>query len=92
MPNWRSAPVIQSLSFAEKLGLPLAAKFIAFDFWNQKLLGVFQGRMAVEVAGHDTRVLFLHPLLNRPNLSAFPGISPAPFPSNPLTGIRRGRR
>jgi hypothetical protein len=68
LPNWRSAPVTKTVSFADKLGLDGGAKYIAFDFWNQKLLGVFQDRVSVEIEGHDTRVLLVHPWLNRPQL------------------------
>jgi len=68
LPNWRSAAVTKSVSFADKLGLNPGSSFIAFDFWNQKLLGVFQDRISVEVEGHDTRVILVHPWLNHPQL------------------------
>jgi hypothetical protein len=68
LPNWRSAAVTKTVSFADKLGLNPSTGFIAFDFWNQKLLGVFQDRISVEVQGHDTRVIQVHPLLNHPQL------------------------
>lgn len=68
LPNWRSAPVTKSVSLAGQLGLEADAKYIAFDFWNQALLGVVSGRLDVEVAGHDTRVVLLHRLLDRPQL------------------------
>ncbi|MCX6877795.1 MAG: hypothetical protein NTW21_28885, partial [Verrucomicrobia bacterium] len=41
---------------------------VAFDFWNQALLGVVSDRISVEVEGHDTRVLLVHRLLDRPQL------------------------
>ncbi|HZR21447.1 MAG TPA: hypothetical protein VFE51_29460 [Verrucomicrobiae bacterium] len=68
LPNWRSASVTKSVSFSDKLGLSPASSFIAFDFWNQKLLGVFQDRISVEIEGHDTRVVLVHRLLNHPQL------------------------
>ncbi len=68
LPNWRNAAVTKSVSFADKLGLNPGSTFIAFDFWNQKLLGVFQDRISVEVEGHDTRVILVHPWLNHPQL------------------------
>lgn len=66
--NWRSWPVTREISFAGKLGLSAGVSYIAFDFWNQRLAGVFRDRMTVRVEPHDTRVLALHPRLNRPQL------------------------
>lgn len=68
LTNWRSWDELQELSFSEKLGLDAGTSYIAFDFWNQKIYGVFQDRMRVDIAPHDTRVFQLHPLLNRPQL------------------------
>ena len=68
LTNWRSAKTTREISFADKLGLDAGASYVAFDFWGQKLLGVFKNRMEVEIEPHDTRVLFIHPLLNRPQL------------------------
>jgi hypothetical protein len=68
LPNWRSAPVTKGISFADKLGLSPGRGYIVFDFWNQKLLGVFRDQIALEIEGHDTRVALVHPLLNRPQL------------------------
>ena len=66
--NWRSAAVTREISLAEKLGLDAGTSYLAFDFWAQKLLGVFKDRMKVEIEPHDTRVLLIHPALNRPQL------------------------
>jgi hypothetical protein len=68
LTNWRSGTVTRELSFADKLGLSAGSRYIAFDFWGQKLLGVFQDRMEIEIEPHDTRVLLVHPCLNRPQL------------------------
>jgi hypothetical protein len=68
LPNWRSAGVTKSVSLVDKLGLNPGTRSIAFDFWNQKLLGVFQDRISVAIEGHDTRVILVHPWLNRPQL------------------------
>jgi len=68
LTNWRSWPSTRTLGFAEKLGLNPEAPYVVFDFWGQKLLGTFKGRMDVAVDPHDTRVLLIHPLLNRPQL------------------------
>jgi len=68
LTNWRSGTVAREISFADKLGLSAGSRYVAFDFWGQKLLGVFQDRMKVEIEPHDTRVLLVHPFLNRPQL------------------------
>jgi Alpha galactosidase C-terminal beta sandwich domain len=66
--NWRSWNITRPLSFADKLGLSSQSSYVVFDFWAQKLLGVFKGKMDVTIEPHDTRVLLIHPLLARPQL------------------------
>jgi hypothetical protein len=66
--NWRSGTAIRSISFADQLGLTGDTRYVAFDFWEQRILGVFKDRMEVEVEPHDTRVLLLHPASDRPQL------------------------
>ena len=68
LPNWRTSPVTKTVSLAGQLGLAAGEKCVAFDFWNQKLVGVVSQSISVEVEGHDTRVLLVHRLLNRPQL------------------------
>ncbi len=68
LTNWRSGTATRELSFADKLGLSADSSYVAFDFWSQKLLGVFKDRMKIEIEPHDTRVILIHPLLNRPQL------------------------
>ena len=68
LTNWRSETVTRELSFADKLGLEADSRYVAFDYWAQKLLGVFKDRIKVEIEPHDTRVILVHPLLRRPQL------------------------
>ena len=68
LTNWRSWTTNRELSFADKLGADPEASYVVFDFWAQKLLGVFKGKMAVTIEPHDTRVLLIHPLENHPQL------------------------
>jgi len=68
LPNWRSWTVTKTVSFAAELGLDAEDRFIVFDFWNRKLLSVFRDEITVDVEGHDTRVLLIHPVLDRPQL------------------------
>jgi hypothetical protein len=68
LTNWRSETVIREISFSDKLGLNKGVPYVVFDFWGQKLLGVFQDRIEIGIEPHDTRVLLVHPLLERPQL------------------------
>lgn len=56
LTNWRSWPTTRTLTFADKRGLNSEASYVAFDFWEQKLLGIFKGKMDVAIDPHDTRV------------------------------------
>jgi hypothetical protein len=66
--NWRSETTSREISFSDKLGLNGGTPYVVFDFWNQKLLGVFRDNIEVTIEPHDTRVLLIHPMLNRPQL------------------------
>ena len=66
--NWRSQPASRSIGLAEKLGLSGTDDYVVFDFWNQKLLGVFRKTIDVAVEPHDTRVLLIHPSTGHPQL------------------------
>jgi hypothetical protein len=68
LTNWRSRTTNRELSFSDRLGVDPEASYIVFDFWAQKLLGVFKGKIAVTIVPHDTRVLLIHPLANHPQL------------------------
>ena len=68
LTNWRSGNAHRELSFADKLGVDPQTSYVVFDFWSQKLLGVFKDKMAVTIAPHDTRVLLIHPLMDHPQL------------------------
>jgi hypothetical protein len=66
LPNWRSWLSTRTVAFADQLGLDPEAPCVVFDFWNRKLLGTFRNRLAVEIPGHDTRALLIHPLADHP--------------------------
>ncbi len=66
--NWRSEAASRKISLRDKLGLDSTASYVAFDFWNQKVLGVFSDEIAIDIEPHDTRVLAIHPVLPRPQL------------------------
>lgn len=66
--NWRSKSTVRRLEFAHELGLSADGSYIVFDFWNQKPLGVFKGKVDLTIEPHDTRVLLIHPQAGRPQL------------------------
>jgi len=68
LTNWGAQPVTRELSLVGQLGLATRLPYLVFDFWNRRLLGVFADRVSVEIAPHDTRVLTIRPVLERPQL------------------------
>jgi hypothetical protein len=65
--NWRGRRVSRRIGFVDQLGLE-AGSYVVFDYWAQKLLGVFQDAIDLEIEPHDTRVLSIHSLPDRPAL------------------------
>jgi hypothetical protein len=69
LTNWRSTAETQHVKLEEKLGLGGSGKrYVVFDFWNQKELGVIDQSIDARIEAHDTRVLLVHPLLDIPQL------------------------
>ncbi len=68
LTNWRSTPSTRTLDLVSKLQLDPSLQYVVFDFWNQKLVGVVEKDLKLEVQPHDTRVLAIHPLQGHPQL------------------------
>jgi hypothetical protein len=68
LTNWRSVSEPRRIDLKAKLGLDASRSYVVFDFWGQKDLGVVKNTLEASVEPHDTRVLFIHPLLDRPQL------------------------
>ena len=68
LTNWRGEKISKSVSFSDKLGLDKGTPYIVFDFWNQKLLGVYRDKMEIDIEPHDTHVLLIHTMLDQPQL------------------------
>lgn len=68
LTNWRSTPETRHVDLKDKLGLAANRAYVVFDFWSQRELGVVKDTLETRVDPHDTRVLFVHPLLDRPQL------------------------
>jgi hypothetical protein len=65
--NWRSETAKRSLDF-DKLGISLDQRYVVFDFWKQQPLGIFKNTLNLSIEPHDTRVLLVYPLADRPQL------------------------
>jgi len=68
LTNWRSQTTSKKIYFSDKLGLNANIPYVVFDFWKQKLLGVYKELIDIDIEPHDTRVLLVHALQNRPQL------------------------
>ncbi|MBK7709812.1 MAG: hypothetical protein IPJ37_01710 [Bacteroidales bacterium] len=66
--NWRGEKISKSLSLPDKLGLESGRSYIIFDFWNQKLMGISNEMIDVDIEPHDTRVLLIHKIQGQPQL------------------------
>ncbi|HVX67505.1 MAG TPA: alpha-galactosidase [Bryobacteraceae bacterium] len=69
LTNWHDESETRQLDLAEKLSLEPGRPYVVFDFWNQRLLGVYRDRVPVEIAPHDTRVLLVRPAVDHPQLA-----------------------
>lgn len=71
MQRVATVPLHSCLLPLEHLGLCPDQSYLAFDFWQQRFLGVFSGRMAMEALplGH-CQVVALQPLRQEPQLVA----------------------
>ena len=66
--NWRSETTQRRLDFVDQLGLLKDQRYIVFDFWKQRPVGIYKNKLDLELNPHDTTVLFIHPLLDKPQL------------------------
>ena len=68
LTNWTQGDTTADVPFGKKLGLGSETPFVAFDFWNEQLLGTFNDHLQLTIAPHDTRVLLIHPVTGHPQL------------------------
>ena len=68
--NWGDEPTDRSLILTDDLGLDADQSYLAFDFWNQQLLGPFTDEINLSVPRHGTRVITIHPRREHPQLLA----------------------
>lgn len=65
--NWGAKPVAVTCT-VERIGLPAAAEYIAFDFWKNRFLPAFRGEMTANLLPASCRVLAIRPATNHPQL------------------------
>ena len=68
--NWTIKSQSREISFESKLGLDPEKSYLVFDFWNQEFLGIFKESVELNIEPHDTRVLHIRALCQRPQIMA----------------------
>lgn len=68
--NWTNKTESLEISFARNLGLDPERSYLVFDFWKQEFLGIFNKSIELDIKPHDTRVLHIRPLFQRPQVLA----------------------
>jgi hypothetical protein len=65
--NWDKQPATISCT-TERIGLPPATEYVAFDFWANKFIAPFRGALKADLPGHSCRVLAVRPVADHPQL------------------------
>jgi len=68
--NWTNNGQSRIISLEGKLGLDPERSYLLFDFWRQEFLGIFKESFELDIEPHDTRVLHIRPILQRPQVLA----------------------
>jgi len=68
--NWSGEATERALDLVDQLGLSKGERYVVFDFWKQRPVGVLQDKLLLKIDSHDTIVLLIHRLLDRPQLIA----------------------
>jgi hypothetical protein len=68
--NWADKERTQTISLGEDLGLNAEKEYLVFDFWDQKLKEIAKEKITASIPAHGTRVYFIKPVLERPQLLA----------------------
>ena len=65
--NWGKEAAVVSCP-ATRVGLPAAAEYVGFDFWNNKFVPPFKETVRADLTGGSCRVLAIRPVTNHPQL------------------------
>ena len=67
--NWDDRNAVTIETTAEKLGLPQAEQYVAFDYWGNEFIAPFDGKnIRVELPAGSCKVWSIRPLAERPVL------------------------
>jgi hypothetical protein len=66
--NWDSSAAADFDYPLDRLGLSSDRSYVAFDYWADTLLPVFQGRLGLSVPKESCRILAVRPALDRPQV------------------------
>ncbi len=66
--NWDQQKPATLACSVERLGLPPAADYLAFDFWANKFVAPFRGELRATLPPASCRVLAIRPASDRPQL------------------------
>lgn len=70
MYNWADVDTIKTLDLSSDLGLEKDGKYVAFDFWNSKLISINSNRIEELVPSHGTKAIIIRPATVHPQLMA----------------------
>ena len=73
--NWGSAPATIACP-VERIGLPAAKEYVAFDFWSGRFLPNFKDVLKADLPGGSCKILAVRPLCEHPQLLSTSGTSP----------------
>jgi len=70
MYNWADVDTVRALDLYSDLGLEADGDYVAFDFWNSKLINLKGNKIEEEVPMHGTKAIIIRPALGHPQLMA----------------------
>ena len=70
MYNWAEIDTLKILELDKDLGLDENIKYVAFDFWNSKMISIKNNKIEEMVPKHGTKAIIIRPFTNHPQLMA----------------------
>jgi len=70
MYNWANIDTLKTLTLFGDLGLEKNGNYVAFDFWNSKLINIKGNKIEEEIPAHGTKAIIIRPALSHPQLMA----------------------
>ncbi len=70
MYNWADIDTIKALDLYSDLGLEKDRNYVAFDFWNSKLVNANNNKIEELIPAHGTKAIIIRPTAAHPQLMA----------------------